>query len=138
MNEETRTLFEQGAVKIIARITEDDQEPDGDFDAEYFERYQACEFAMVEILVEVELNGVTIGEGSLCGVEHGEVAEGVTADAWEFVPAVAVGNTVVMGSPLASVVDEALSNASAWLISTTAQQTIRDLGAASAWSDHVH
>jgi len=136
--DETRTLFEQGAVRIIARITEDDQEPDGDFDADYFERYQACEFEMVGIIVHVELNGATIGEASLWGVEHGAVAEDVTADAWEFVPAVTEGNTVTMGSPLASVVDEALSNASAWLISTTAQQTIRDLGAASAWSDHVH
>jgi hypothetical protein len=136
--DETHTLFEQGAVKIIARITEDDQEPDGDFDAEYFRRWQECEFEMVGIIARVELNGVTIGEDSLWGVEHGAVAEGVTADAWEFVPAVTEGHTVVMGSPLASVVDEALSNANEWLTAITAQQTIRDLGAARTWSDHVH
>jgi hypothetical protein len=115
-----------------------DQEFDTPADREdYLARWRRDDFMGVGMEVEVSLYGVTIGEGSLWGIEHGQVSADTNADAWEISPAqFPEPNVVFMASPLSSVIVEALDVAADYLTRIEAGQAARDaVKAAQRWAD---
>lgn len=123
MSIETRTLFERGLLTVVGTMEQDDDSSptDQDFEDEaqerdYVTRFNNGEWIFVGMVVSVRWNGVEIGTDSLWGIEHGTVAQGVVANAWELTPAEhPKPNTVMMGSPLSGVVSEALDRAAEWV-----------------------
>jgi len=125
--DETRTLYSADGWVVEATMTPDldVHAPDGDcYSQRDYELYGAT-WSYVGIIVNVQLNGVTIGEDQLWGVEHGQLSD-VEADAFELTPP-EYGRTddgtptVTMGSPLSGVVIEAIDQAGKWLQSINAR-----------------
>jgi hypothetical protein len=92
---------------------------------------------IVGMTVGVSVNGVTVGEDDLWGVQHGTGTDGAEADAWELTPAEYPSpGAVIMGSPLSGVVVEALATAQHWLTEVGAGQDVQAaLTAALLWAD---
>jgi hypothetical protein len=123
-------------------VDEDYKPLDQDFETledrqDYFERFKRGDFIGVGVIVTVSLYGVTIGEGSLWSIEHGQVSADTNADAWELSPAqFPEPNVVFMASPLSSVVVEALDVAADYLVRIDAGPAARDaVQAAQYWAD---
>lgn len=116
-----RTLYDAHGWTVTAEAIPDEDiaSPDGDcYSARDVELFGDT-WDYVTLHVSVDLNGATIGEDWLSGVEHGEL-DGVTADAFDLTPPqYGQGKdgtaTLTMGSPLSSVVIEAIRQAGDWL-----------------------
>lgn len=117
---ETRELYAHGKLTVHASMEIDmDSSP---HNADCYTKldvadWHADRWSYVGMVVRVEWDGVAIAEDSLWGIEHGDLA-GVDADAWALEPAREVHDVVYPGSPLAGVVEEALSSALAFAQST--------------------
>lgn len=117
---EARELYTNGMLTVRATMKIDgDSTPkdadcysDADVAAWYADRWM-----YVGLVVRVEWNGVAIAKDSLWGIEHGDLTE-VNADAWALEPALELDDVTYQGSPLAGVVEEALSSAMAFVQST--------------------
>jgi hypothetical protein len=121
---ETRTLFSHDKLMVSAAMIADTAED---------VRWEAGEWRYVGLVVSVLWNDVQIGAGSLWGVEHGPISKDVDADAWDLVPSIVDGAVVHMGSPLSTVVEEALQEASDWLESAR-RDSAGPLNAAFEWA----
>lgn len=147
---ETRTLFQRGDMKVVAQMHPDpDTDPDDrDFATpedreDYLARHANDDFAFVGMVVEVVFADVVIATNSLWGIEHGTVGTGpdgaeVVADAWAYESTTTedgpAGRVVHMGSPLASVVEEALDDAAVWERSFRDEAGVQARNAAFAWA----
>lgn len=137
---EIRELFNSDGVLVRASMVYDE---DGNSTPEYEDpadrvdyerRRDNGDFVFVGLKVEVWVRDVMLGDDDLWGIEHGQVAEDVTADAWELTPArYPAPNTVVMGSPLSGVVCDALACAEANLVKLGAPVEV--LAPALRWAD---
>jgi hypothetical protein len=151
---ETRTLWESGELVITGEMLPEDVPAEdlmGDFDtpedeAEFRKHLENGDLEYVGMVVTVTYAGAEIAQDSLWGIESGYLGRydgrEVHADAWEITPAdygpavpgVHTG-TVVMGSSLAGVIDEAIGNARKWADANGSDAMRAALDAAQAWAD---
>jgi hypothetical protein len=112
--DESRVIYNDNGALIVEAMISADHEitaPDGDcYSEEDHAAFRSGEWGYVNLWVQVTHNGTVIGTASLGGVDHGQLAE-VTADAFEWEPAVVDGKTTTMGSPLWGVASEAVNEA---------------------------
>lgn len=140
--DQTRTLFEQGHLTITATaLSDEDANPD-EADCYTEENVAAWKnnlWAYVGMDVRVLWAGREIGQASLWSIEHGQLDDNTYADAWKITPAayeITDGQpTTTMGSPLSSVIVEALGEAATWLMTLPFPHADQVLARAQQWAD---
>lgn len=148
---ETRVIYEAGKLSIVASTHEEDTYyedllPDWD-DAKGREAIEdmrrnidAGNLDYVGIVVRVFWDNAEIAEDSLWGIAAGLVGQDteghdINADPWEVIHARYDGNTIIGGSQLIQVADEAISNAAKWAEANGSAEMREALRVAARWAD---
>lgn len=141
---ESRDLYRDGALTIRGYML-----PDVDstvlevecYDPKDVRAWLFGHWAFVGMAVDVEWSGVVIASASLWGIEHGTLGSNVHTNAWQLVPTLTDDTVTTLGSPLSSVLEEAISSARTFHSSilpdsvTTVVSPLRTaLEAAESWS----
>lgn len=138
---ERRLLFDQDHVQVVARMVEDEDTRPDDYDCYGRSAVSAWDedrWQFVGMIVTVTVHDIELAEGSLWGIEHGDMSEDIEADAWELTPATYEATEggkrlTVMGSPLWGVVEETVDDAGIALAKLTGATA--GLSAARRWAD---
>lgn len=115
---ETRELFTSGKLTVRAIMSEDQHSRPDEYDstdAPMLVAWQRGDWRYVGMSVEIIWDGRVIAGDALWSIEHGDLGDDVTADAWECTLPSQDGDTVDLGSPFGGVLDQALTDAYTFL-----------------------